>query len=180
VSRGSANLLAERDGGTLARLMVTPTSMAQIMGGKVLGVFLTAVVQVALLIAASGVLFGLHWGNLAGAAALVLAVAAGATGWGMTIAAFARTPAMVGSLGSAAMLMFAVLGGSFGDNFPLPPFLQVVAKATPNAWGIQGFARLASGGSVGDVLPNVVALFGMAALTFAIAVLLFRRNGFVK
>jgi ABC-2 type transport system permease protein len=154
--------------------------MAQIMGGKVLGVFLTAVVQVALLIAACGVMFGLHWGDLAGAAALVLAVAAGATGWGMTIAAFARTPAMVGSLGSVAMLIFAVLGGSFGDNFPLPPFLQVVAKATPNAWGIQGFARLASGGSMGDVLPNVVALCGMAALTFAIAVLLFRRNGFVK
>jgi ABC-2 type transport system permease protein len=180
VSRGGANLLAERDGGTLSRLMVTPTGMTQIIGGKVMGVFLTAAMQVALLIVASGVLFGLRWGDPAGLVVLVLAVAAGATGWGMVIAAVARTPAMVGSLGSAAMLLFGVLGGSFGDNVPLPDFLQTVGKVTPNAWGIQGFARLTSGGALGDVLPNVLALCVMAAVTFAVAVVLFRRNGFVK
>lgn len=80
VTRGGANLLAERDGGTLARLMVTPTGMAQIVGGKVLGVFLTSVAQVAILIVASSLLFGLRWGDPAGVIALVVAVAAGATG----------------------------------------------------------------------------------------------------
>jgi ABC-type multidrug transport system permease subunit len=107
-------------------------------------------------------------------------VAAGATGWGMVIAAIARTPAMVGSLGSAAMLLFGVLGGSFGDNIPLPGFLQVIGKATPNAWGVQGFARLAAGGALGDILPNLMALCAMAALLFGVAVVLFRRNGLVK
>jgi ABC-2 type transport system permease protein len=180
VSRGGANLLAERDGGTLARLLVSPTGMTQIVGGKVVGVYLTAVVQVAVLILISSLLFGLKWGDPAGVIALVLAVAAGATGWGMAIAAFARTPALVGSLGATAMLLFGVLGGSFGTNIPLPGFLQVVGKATPNAWGVQGFERLASGGALGDVLPNVLALCAMAVVMFGVAVALFRRNGFVK
>ena len=73
-----------------------------------------------------------------------------------------------------------MLGGSFGDNIPLPDFLQVIGKATPNAWGIQGFARLAAGGALGDVLPNVIALCIMAAVLFSVAVLLFRRHGFIK
>ena len=111
---------------------------------------------------------------------LVLAIAAGATGWGMVIAAFAQTTAMVGSLGAAAMLMFGVLGGSFGDNFPLPDFLLALGKITPNAWGIKGFTGLASGGVLGDVLPNIIALCVMAVALFAVSVWLFRRNGFIK
>ena len=180
VTRGGATLLAERDNGTLARMLVTPTSATQIIGGKVIGIFLTAVVQVAVLIVGSGLLFNLHWGDPIGVAALVLAVAAGATGWGMVIAAFARTTAMVGSLGAAVMLMFGVLGGSFGDNFPLPDFLLALGKITPNAWGIKGFTGLASGGVLGDVLPNIIALSVMAVVLFTVSVWLFRKNGFIK
>ncbi len=180
VTRGGATLLTERDNGTLARMLISPTGAAQIIGGKVIGIFLTAVVQVAVLIIGSGLLFNLHWGDPIGVVALVLAVAASATGWGMVIAAIARTPAIVGSLGAAAMLMFGVLGGSFGDNFPLPDWLLTVGKITPNAWGIKGFARLAAGGTFADVAPNVIALCIMGVALFAISVWLFRRNGFIK
>jgi hypothetical protein len=56
----------------------------------------------------------------------------------------------------------------------------MAGKATPNAWGIQGFARLAAGGGLGDVLPNVLALCAMSAVTFTVAVVLFRRSGFTR
>jgi ABC-2 type transport system permease protein len=179
VTRGGAQLLAERDGGTLARLFISPTAMPMVLGGKVAGIFLTAVAQVAILIGSSTVLFDLRWGDPLGLVLLVPAVALAATGWGMLLTSFVKTPQQIGGLGSAVMLVFGVLGGSFG-NFQLPGALQALGRITPNAWGIQGFAALGDGGALADVLPNVLALLAIAAVTFAIAVVLFRRNGFVK
>jgi len=179
VTRGGAQLLAERDGGTLARLLVSPTSATQVLGGKIAGLFLTALAQVAILIGASTLLFGLRWGDPLGLVLLVPAVALAATGWGLLLTSFVKTPQQISGLGSAAMLLFGVLGGSFG-NFALPGFLQTLGKVTPNAWGIAGFSALGNGGALADILPNVVALLAIAAVTFAVAVVMFQRTGFVK
>jgi ABC-2 type transport system permease protein len=179
VTRGGALLLAERDGGTLARLLISPISTTHVLSGKVAGIFLTALAQVAILIAASTLLFGLRWGDPAGLVLLVPAVALAATGWGLLLTSFVKTPQQAGSLGAAVMLLFGVLGRSFGDSIPFPGFLQAAGLVTPNAWGIQGFTALGSGGSAADIVPNVLALLAIAAVTFAIAVVMFHRNGFV-
>ncbi|MCZ7667658.1 MAG: ABC transporter permease [Chloroflexi bacterium] len=39
VSVGGRSILAEREEGTLARLLASPTSATQVMGGKVSGIF---------------------------------------------------------------------------------------------------------------------------------------------
>ena len=57
VSYGGRSILAERSQGTLPRLLVSPTSNAQFLGGKVLGVFLMGVAQVGILILASAMFF---------------------------------------------------------------------------------------------------------------------------
>lgn len=179
VTRGGAHLLAERDGGTLARLFVTPTALPAVLGGKVAGIFLTTLAQVTLLIAASTLLFNLHWGAPLGLALLVPAVALAATGWGLLLTSLVKTPQQASSLGSAVMLVFGVLGGSFG-NQQLPAFLHTLGRITPNAWGIEGFALLGNGGTVAGIVPNVLALLAIAGVTFALATLLLGRKGFVK
>jgi ABC-2 type transport system permease protein len=177
VSNGGRTILAERHEGTLPRLLTTPTTAAQVLGGKLLGIFLTGLAQVGILILASTLLFGLKWGDPLAVFLLVAAVAAGATGWGSLLAAVAKTPAQVSSAGTAMMLMFGVLGGSFGFNFPLPGWLQIVGKLTPNSWGLEGFTTLGSGGTLADVATPIAALLIMAAVLFAVAVVLFRRQG---
>ena len=113
VSNGGRTLLAEQRQGTLPRLLVAPVSTAQVLSGKVFGIYLTGVAQMLILIAASTLLFSLKWGDLLGVLVLVLAAVAGAVGWGMLITALARTPGQVSSIGSAVMLTFGILGGSF-------------------------------------------------------------------
>src|SRR6185503_18076688 len=107
-------------------------STAQVLGGKVLGIFFTGVAQVGILIVASSVLFGVKWGDAAGILVLILAVVFGATGWAMLITALARTPAQVGSIGSAIMLIFGILGGSFINLQQMPPLVRTLSKITPN------------------------------------------------
>ena len=180
VSYGGRSILAERSQGTLPRLLVSPTSTSQVLGGKVLGIFFTGVAQVGILILASTIFFGVQWGDMAGLLVLILAAVFGATGWGMLITALARTPAQVGSIGSALMLIFGILGGSFINLEQMPPLVRTLSKITPNAWGLDGFTTLALGGTLPNLVEPITALLIMGAVLFGIAVVLFNRNGITQ
>ena len=176
VAYGGRSLLAERRAGTLPRLLSTPTSEVQVLAGKVFGIFLTGAAQVGVLVLASSLLFGLRWGDPLAVAALIAAVAAAATGWGLLLAAFARSPDQVGSLGTALMLLFGVLSGSFIPSGAFPGWLQALSKITPNAWGLDGFAALARGATLSGVALPLAALAVMAAVLFGAAALVFQRT----
>jgi linearmycin/streptolysin S transport system permease protein len=180
VSYGGRSILAERSQGTLPRMLVSPTNTSQILGGKVLGIFFTGVAQVGILILASSMFFGVKWGDISGVIALILAAVFGATGWGMLITALARTPAQIGSIGSALMLIFGILGGSFIQLENMPPLIQTLSKITPNAWGLDGFTTLALGGTLPNLRGPITALLIMGTVLFGVAVLLFNRQGIVQ
>ena len=180
VSNGGRTLLTERAQGTLSRLLVSPTTASQVLGGKVLGIYLTGVAQVLILIVASTLLFRLSWGDPLGVLVLVLAAVLGATGWGLLITALAKTPGQVSAVGSAVMLTFGVLGGSFINPDVMPRWFQVMSKITPNAWGLDGFTTLAVGGRLADILGPVAALPAMGALLFAVALLVYKRRGLAE
>ncbi|MBK9923936.1 MAG: ABC transporter permease [Anaerolineales bacterium] len=180
VSYGGRSILAERAQGTLPRLMISPTQTFQVLGGKVLGIFFMGVAQVGILILASTIFFQVKWGDALGVTVLILAAVFGASGWGMLITSLARTPAQVGSTGSAIMLIFGIMGGSFINLESFPPFMQTISKITPNAWGLDGFTTLALGGTLKNLAEPITALLVMGAVLFAIAVVIFNRNGLVQ
>lgn len=180
VSYGGRSILAERAGGTLPRLMISPTQTTQVLGGKVLGIFFMGVAQVGILILISTLFFQVIWGDALGVIVLILAAVFGATGWGMLITAFAHTPAQVANTGTVVMLIFSVLGGSFIDLENFPPFIQTISKITPNAWGLDGFTTLALGGTLKNLTEPVTALLVMGTVLFGVAVVLFNRNGLVQ
>jgi ABC-2 type transport system permease protein len=161
-------------------LLVSPTSTSAVLGGKVLGIFLTGVAQVGILILASSIFFGVKWGDPRGLFLLILAVAFGATGWSMLITALARSPGQVASVGSALMLIFGILGGSFISLDQLPAYVRTLSKITPNAWGLDGFTTLALGGTLPNLMQPITALLIMGAVLFGIAVMLFNRRGMVQ
>ncbi|HLF74807.1 MAG TPA: ABC transporter permease [Anaerolineales bacterium] len=180
VSYDGRSILAERFQGTLPRLLVSPTSTSQVLGGKVLGIFFMGVAQVGILILASSVFFSVEWGDAAGLIVLILAAVFGATGWGVLVTALARSPAQVGSTGSAIMLIFGILGGSFINLEQMPPLVRTLSKITPNAWGLDGFTTLALGGTLRNLVEPISALLSMGAVLFGIAVVMFNRNGIVQ
>lgn len=180
VSYGGRSILAERAGGTLPRLMISPTQTAQVLGGKVLGIFFMGFAQVGILMLASTMFFQVRWGDALGVIVLILAAVLGATGWGMLITAFARTPTQVANTGTIVMLIFSILGGSFISLENFPPFMQTISKITPIAWGLDGFTTLALGGTLSNLVEPVTALLIMGAVLFGIAVVLFNRNGLVQ
>ncbi len=180
VSYGGRSILAEKAQGTLPRLLVSPTNSMQILGGKVFGIFLTGAAQMLILIGATTLFFQLKWGDALGVIILVLAAVFGATGWGMLITALARTPAQVGSVGSATMLIFGILGGSFINIQQMPSYIQMVSKVTPNAWALDGFTTLGLGGTLADLSTPITALLTMGIILFLTSVLLFGKKNLVQ
>jgi ABC-2 type transport system permease protein len=179
-AHGGRTLLAERAQGTLPRLLVSPTSTAQVLAGKVFGTYLTGVAQMLILIVASTLLFRLRWGDPLGVLVLVLAAVVGAVGWGMIITALARTPGQVGAIGSAVMLTFGILGGSFISLDLMPGWFTALSKMTPNAWGLDAFQTLALGGGLSNILTPLLALLVMGLVLFTIAVVILNRRGIAE
>ena len=180
VTYGGRSLLAERKQGTLPRLLVSPTSSAQVLGGKVFGIFLTGLAQMLILVIGTSLLFNLHWGDPLAVFVLIAAAVAAATGWGLLLAAIARTTGQISSIGSALMLIFGILGGSFFSMENLPGWVQVFAHISPNSWGMDGFTTLALGNGIAYILTPILALLGMAAVLFSISVLIINRRGFAS
>jgi ABC-2 type transport system permease protein len=132
--------------------------------------------QVGILILGTTLMFNLNWGDPLGIVVLIAAVSAAATGWGLLLASFAKTTTQVASMGTAMMLTFGILGGSFIPAENLTGPLQSLRLLTPNAWAMDGFNILNTGQSLGDIMGQVAALLVMAAVLFAVAVTLFRRR----
>jgi ABC-2 type transport system permease protein len=180
VSNGGRSLLVERNHGTLARLAVSPTRVSQLLAGKMFGIYLTGVVQMVILIAASSLLYRLSWGDPLGMAVLILAAVFGATGWGLLLCAFANTPGQVSSIGSALMLTFGILGGSFFSLNNLPDWAQWVAHISPNAWGMDGFTTLALGGDLANLGRPILGLLVMGVVLFVVSAFLINRRGLIR
>lgn len=176
VTYGGTSLLRERAEWTLQRLLTTPTSAASVLGGKVFGIFLTGFAQLIILIFGTSLLFGLAWGQPLALLVLIAATVLGATGWGLLLAALARTPFHVSSIGTALMLFFGILGGSFIPAAAFPRALQSLRLITPNAWALDALGQLAQGATLLDIGGAVLALLLMALILGSVAVFVFRRG----
>ena len=176
VSGGASSLLAERDGGTLARLMAGPVSRWQLLMGKFLGFAVTGFFQMSLLIALGAMLFGVNWGaNVPALIMLVVALSLAASGLGMLLASLCRTSSQASSIGVLTVLVLSMLGGTWWPLEVMPQSLQFVAKTIPSGWAMEGFTQIIMrGAALGDVALHALVLCLFAGVFLAVGVRLFR------
>jgi ABC-2 type transport system permease protein len=170
VQFGVNSLLDERRDGTMARLLAAPIPRSAILWGKLTASFVVGVVSMFVLIAATQLLLGARWGNLAGVALLVVAGVLAATGVMALVATLAKTAEQSGNWQAIIAIVLGMLGGVF---FPISQATGVgwLSYATPHRWFMQGLADLSGGGGIGIVLPAAGAMAAFAAVTGGIALL---------
>ncbi len=175
VTSGGRTILAERQLGTLPRLVVTPTHNLTILLGKMSGIIATGLLQVGVLWAATS-LIGAYWGEPLSVIITLILLVLAATGVGAVISAYAKTAGQAGAIGTAFSLAAAAASGSFFPRMNLPPLLRTISYISPNAWGIEIFARLQSGKTVLEILPWLGGLLGISVIYYAVAAFGFRRK----
>ncbi|MCW5877840.1 MAG: ABC transporter permease [Anaerolineales bacterium] len=175
---GSRSILQEQTRGTLPRLITTPTPHSQIILGKMLGTFLTGLLQFALLVLASTLLFGVNWGSSpAGVALIMVLTVFAASGLGALLTSAARNESQAGIVVSAVSLIFGALGGSFFPASNLSGIVDLASRLTVNRWAMEGFTKLTVGrAGFNEILPEagVLALIGL--VTFVLAMIGFKRR----
>ena len=176
VSLLAGSVLIEKNEGTFRRLLVAPMSRAVMLAGKMLPYYLINLLQIAIMLGASRLLFELDLGASPVALILVsLAAAATATGLGVLVSALARTEAQIGGLTTMLLLTMSALGGCFIPRFTMPDWLKTLGLITPHAWALDAYQDLlVRGYGLTDVLPKVGVLAAFALVFFAIGVWRFR------
>ena len=174
VQFGVTSLLEERSDGTLARLLAAPISRASILGGKLLTSFLLGVISMAVLVAATTMLFGATWGNPVGVTVLIATAITAATGIMALIATLARNAEQAANWQSVVAVILGLIGGTFFPVSLAPGVLSKLTFVAPQAWFLRGLGDL-RGGSVSVVWVPALAMLAFAAVTGGLALFRLRR-----
>lgn len=175
-----AELLKEKQEGSLRRLMAAPIPRGAIVAGKMLAYLVLVLIQVALIFGGASLIFDMPLGNSPLALLLVtIAVGLSATGLGMLLAAVSKTDRQADSTGLLLGFLLAGLGGCF--SFSAVPLykggglMQTVTRFIPQGQAVYAFDKLlVEGKGLLAVLPNIGVLLLMALVFFAIAVWRFK------
>lgn len=170
-------VIEERRAGTLQRILTTPTTRGSFLAGKLLGTFVTALVQLFLLLLALSLLASLLEGRLffiwgtdfPALLTILLPLSLAVSGLGVLLIAFVQRPEQVGPFGSIVNILLAILGGAFGFTLPEPlPWLSLIY------WGTDAMNRLLAGDTAVGLNALVLTVQGVAL--FGVGLWLFRRR----
>jgi ABC-2 type transport system permease protein len=168
-------VIDELDRGVIDRLLVTPTSRASIIGGRLLSGAITNIIG-SLLLVLLGTLMSAHYpGGALGilvllASAVMLATPIGALSIALALT-LRRRESVIGA-SNFILLPMTFLSPVFMASNVMPQWIQSVARFSPLTWGVQA-ARLALGQADPDwprilIRLALLLVFGAAAGWLAI------------
>ena len=172
---GIVSLFEERRQGTLARILAGPIRPWTVVAGKMVGGFAISAAAMAILVVATTLLLGAHWGPPLGVALVVLGGIVSALGIAALVSSFAKTAEAAGAASSAVAITLGILGGTFTPTSQAPEVLATLSLLTPHGWFMRGLGDMQGGGGVADALPAVGVLLGIGLLTGAFGLARARR-----
>jgi ABC-2 type transport system permease protein len=169
--------VAEREGGTLRRLLVSPVHRSVVLGGKLLSRLVLGLVQMAVLFLGGSLLFGVHWGqDPLALIAVSLAFALATVGLGMLVATIVKSRGQANSIVIGLAMGLSALGGAWYPLEITPPLYRQIVQILPSTWAMRAYTNLlVQNASLLDVLPAVAVLMAFAAIFIVIGALRFHQ-----
>jgi len=173
------SILREEEERTLPRLFTTPTPQDTILSGKFLAVLFTVSGQVVVLLIATQLIFGIHWGDLRSVFTAAVGTVCLASSFGICINSFLKSTKQGAVVFGGVITVSGMLGMifSFIPNSPSATTLgNSVSLLVPQGWAVRGMTLTLHGAPLGDILWNTLAMLALSAVFFAIGVWRFRRR----
>jgi len=176
---GAETIFQERRNKTLERIKVAPVSEREILGGKLFGIFLIALLQFVMIIFFTAIFYRVSWGDsLLGIVIMIFFSVLAFSGLSTLLASLTKSEEQIGNIGPALSMIFGFLGGSMWPISAFPDWLNIISKFTPNRWAIDGFSKLMyQEGGIISIFPEVFVLLLMALIFFSLGVLRLRIKG---
>ncbi|HCX62681.1 MAG TPA: hypothetical protein DHU59_09620 [Clostridiales bacterium] len=157
---GIGTILYDKQHKTWERMLISPVSRTEILGGSMIVAYITGAVQMGVLILSGKYLIGIDWGNsMAGVLLVSGAFIFAVTSLGLMMTGFIKTQAQLGSIAPIVLTSTSMLGGCM---WPLEivnnKALLLLAELTPQKWAMQGIESIASSGMGFEaaILPSIV------------------------
>ncbi len=169
----ASNFIKEREEGSMLRLRLISGSQFPVIAGKFSFYFFVCMLQFVLMIAV-GIyvmpLLGLNTlvlgSNVLGILLTASSVGMAATGYGLLIAVFFKTPQQALSFGSISVVILSALGGVWVPVYVMPEVLQTISKFSPLQWGLESFTDLfLRNANTLAILPNTIKLMTFSFVT---------------
>jgi len=174
----STDIIRERHSRTLERMLATSVKKESILGGIYLGGVLRGLLQIVIFWGVGYFVLKVDLGFAPWAVFLLsfLMVLMSAA-FSVMLATLVKTERSISALSVLVSLILAPLGGCWWPLFIAPKWMQFIAKITPHGWANEGFNKLMLFGATGgDVMWNILVLFGFAAAFIIVAILRFRTS----
>jgi ABC-2 type transport system permease protein len=173
----SIGFLKEKNDGTLQRLFTYNVSANLVALGKIIPYYIINVVQFLLMlfvgvfiapyIVGFSFQLGTHPWHLI---PVTLVVAAATTGFGVLVAALARTPEQSSTLAATGAILMGVLGGIMVPYFVMPIVMKKLALISPMYWAHQAYLDVfLRDADFSSILPKLTVLTLFALVCFYIA-----------
>ena len=174
-----AALIREREHGTIEHLLVMPVTPFEIMVSKVWSMGLVVIVASAFSVPV--IIEGLLAIPVAGSVPLFLAGTAlmlfATTSMGIFLATLARSMPQFGMLMLLVLLPLITLSGAYTPRESMPEIVQKIMLIAPNTHFVMlAQAIFFRGAGLDIVWPQFLALFGIGAVLFGVALARFRKS----
>ncbi len=172
------SLLKEEEEGTLPRLFTTPTAQSTILGGKLLAIGLTVVVQMAVLFILGPIIFDIHWGSPLALAVATAGTTVAASGFGIFLMSLLKNVKQSGAVFGGVLTVTGMMGmiKIFTMGAVSNPTTEAIALFVPQGWATRGLLQVLGGSPLPDVLVTTAIMTAIGAVLFAIGVLRFQKR----
>jgi ABC-2 type transport system permease protein len=173
----ATQLVLTRQLGVSRRMLATPTPVRSILLGELGGRFAVAMMQGLFIVVASSLLFGVNWGDLLGAGAVIVIFALVGTGAAMVVGVFARNPDQAGSIGVVVGMILGALGGAMVPSELFQEPMATISQLTPHYWALDAFRELVFyDAAVEDIVTQLAVLIGFAVVLVGVGTWGLRRS----
>jgi ABC-2 type transport system permease protein len=170
------SIFEEKKVGTFRRLVAAPLSKAELMIGKILPNFITALVQILVIFAFGSIgmrLLGLTPLQIEksplGVILVAILLALCSSAFGIAIAGIAQTENQIGGLSTLLLWGMGLLGGSLIPLFILDRFLGPIPMIVPHYWANRAFDDLLIRGlGMANIALDLGVLLAFSLLFFTI------------
>jgi ABC-2 type transport system permease protein len=170
------SIFEEKKVGTFRRLVAAPLNKAELLIGKILPNFITALIQIVVIFAFGSIgmrLLGLIplpiENSPLGVILVAIMLALCSSAFGIAIAGIARTENQIGGLSTLLLWGMGLLGGSLIPLFILDRFLGPIPMIVPHYWANRAFDDLLNRGlGAANIALDLGVLLAFSLLFFVI------------
>ena len=173
------SILEDKKLNTWNRIRISPLSSAAVMAGNFIPTFIVGIVQMAVVLFFGQMLFGINLGaSLLPIFVVFVAFVLTSTCLGLLLSTVFNTYEQLNAGTPVILVATAMLGGCM---WPLSivgsDVLLGIANVMPQKWALEAAENLAVyGGGLKSASTSIIVLLGMAAVFFAVSILLYNKK----